>query len=404
MTTAPPPRQPPRAQHPREVGRAVAGLATALVAHAVLLVFIRGAEPRRLFDAPPATAPIALEIVTRVEEQAPDTPSTRRPPSREPSPAPRPPQDDALAPPIEPPPAPASEAAAAAPPSPAVPTTEGPSLMRQPRDDGAIGRALGTDGPLSPSVAGLEGALDLKVDGPMSDAARAGLTAERNLLADMADDAVSVGLADDYFRALRNRVETNWRPAMKELNDGGASVTQVGMMKSFFEERSAWDEMWRAYRDLGQQYARGQQPVLEPARKERLRELMRSRKGMFRLHAISEVVLTQSPDGKIVTLEMPLPSGHPGIDEGVKDAIATAIDAMPDPPPARVHHGRPFQSTWRLRATWSMVPPTALLTGSGFDITPKGIDVDIPFEIKLKTNVLLLRTSTPVGVSAADDP
>ena len=158
--------------------------------------------------------------------------------------------------------------------------------------------------------------------------------------------------------------------------------------------------MWRAYLDLAKMYAQGQRPRLEQARQERLRELMRSRKGMFRFHAISELVLTQGPDGKVVTIEMPLTSGHPGIDEGAKDAIATAVSAMVDAPPARVTNGQSFTSTWRMRATWTMVPPTAFLTGAGFDITPKGITIDVPFDIKLKTAVLLMRTDS--GASASD--
>ena len=134
------------------------------------------------------------------------------------------------------------------------------------------------------------------------------------------------------------------------IADGGESVTQSGMMKSVVDDRVAWDEAWRAYLDLAKQYANGQRPRLEPARLERLRELMRSRKGAWRFHAISEVVLTQGPDGRILTLEMPLPSGHPGIDEGVKDALVSAVKAMTDPPPAHVHQEAPFSSNWRLRA------------------------------------------------------
>ena len=159
----------------------------------------------------------------------------------------------------------------------------------------------------------------------------------------------------------------------------------------------------RAYLDLAKQYSVGQQPKLETARMDRIRELMRSRKGMFRFHAISEVVLTQGPDGKVLTIEIPLSSGHPGIDEGAKDAITTAVSAMVDPPSVRVHHGRSFTSTWRMRATWTMVPPTAFLTGAGFDITAKGFTIDVPFDITLKTFVGLLRTDAHAHSSSSDD-
>lgn len=236
----------------------------------------------------------------------------------------------------------------------------------------------------------------------MSDSQAAARSAKRMLQDDLADDAVSAGLTDDYFRLLRGHVETGWQPAMAELNDGGASTSQVGMMRSFVEDTAAWGEMWQAYLDLSKQYANGVPPTLEPARKERLRELMRSRKGAFRVHAISEVKLTQGPDGKVLMLELPLPSGHPRVDDGVREALTRAVTAMIDPPSPRVHHGRSFSSWWRLRATWTMVPPTAFLTGAGFDITPKGITVDVPFDIKLTTHVMLLRTDVrPDG--GADD-
>ena len=54
---------------------------------------------------------------------------------------------------------------------------------------------------------------------------------------------------------------------------------------------------------LAKQYANGVQPRLESQRLERLRELMRSRQGAFRVQAISEVKLTQDPSGKIQLLE-----------------------------------------------------------------------------------------------------
>ena len=386
--------------------RELTALTVALALHGVLLVVITVSRVRRFFPEaerrtveltllepapPPASAP--PEVAPEDERPTPP-PRPRAAPALAPSASERPTPDET---PAEPPPAPAPA------PAPALPEASG-SLVRLPQKDQGIARVFGTgDGPL-PSVATLEGSLDLKADGPLSDRARTTKNVQRMLADDLADDVVVAGLADDYFRTLKDHIEIAWRPAMKELNDGGESVTQIGMMKSLAADRVAWDEAWRAYLDLAKQYANGQKPALEPARRERLRELMRSRKGMFRFHAISEVELTQGPDGRVVTLELPLSSGHPGIDEGVKDAIVAAIGALVDPPPARVHRGEPFSSKWRLRATWTMVPPTALLTGSAFDITPKGFEIDVPFDIKLKTHVLLLRTSAAPGVSSGDAP
>lgn len=387
--------------------RDLVALLAALSLHGALLVYVTAAEVRRYFpDSPERVVELTLvEPAPPPAETAPEVPAPvddRATPPPRPREAPEPSAPDIPAPPAEEPPAPSAPVEGPPPaPAPALPADSG-SLVRLPAKDGGIASVFGTgDGPL-PSVATLEGSLDLKAEGPVSDRARARRNVQRMIAADMADDIVIAGLADDYFRTLKGHVETSWRPAMKELNDGGESVTQIGMMKSLVEDRVAWDEAWRAYLDLAKQYANGQKPSLEPARRERIRELMRSRKGAFRFHAISEVELTQGPDGRILTLEMPLPSGHPGIDDGVKDAFVQAIRAMTDAPPTRVHKEAPFSSKWRMRATWTMVPPTALLTGAGFDITPKGFEIDVPFDINLKTHVLLMRTSVTPAVAAGD--
>ena len=349
--------------------------------------------PAPVAPVPPPAPPEALE--------PPEAPAPTKPRLAPPA-APTTPAEAPATP--QAPPAPATPPAmATAPPTAELPasTSPSPSLMRLPRGPGALDAVLGTGGALGISRDGLAGALDIRSDGPASDSIVAARKATRTLQEDLADDAVSAGLADDYFRTLRGRVETSWLPAVKQLNDGGERTTQLGMMKSVVEDRAAWGEMWLAYMDLAKQYANGVQPRLESQRLERLRELMRSRQGAFRVQAISEVKLTQDPSGKIQLLEFPLTSGHPGIDDGMRDAIAAAIDALPDAPPPRLHHGRSFSSWWRLRATWTMVPPTAFFSGSSFDITPRGFAVDVPFQIKLTTNVMLLRTDGRTGVEAS---
>ena len=255
-----------------------------------------------------------------------------------------------------------------------------------------LNAVLGAGGALGPSQSALTGALDLQVDAPVKDSLAATRNATRQLQDDLADDAVSAGLADDYFRVLNEHIRTAWQPAVKELNDGGTSTTQMGMMQGLVEDRAAWGEMWLAYMDLAKQYANGVQPRLQTQRTERLRELFRSRKGAFRVQAIAEVKLSIDPTGKVQLMEFTMPSGHTGVDDGVSKAIAYAVQAMPELPPQRFHHGRSFTSLWRLRATWSMVPPTAFFSGASFDITPRGFTADVPFQIKLNTNVMLIRT------------
>ncbi len=385
---------------PRGPTREALAVAAATVVHLALLLYVTQAQPR-VHVRPRPQASVAMQLVRAV----PPATSAALPVADRPPPQVRAPTTPIVAEPVvQPPTAPLVadvSAQHAADPSPApagvAPTASAPSgtsLLRVRPDDGAIGRVLGTGGVLGPSTALLEGALDERAQGPLSDHARAEQRIKEAILADLADDEVTSGMTDDYFRTLKDHVITQWRPAMKDLNDGGERVTQVGMMRDVFQEREAWGEMYQAYSDLAKQYATGSAPTLQPARRERLKELMRSRKGAFRFHAIIELVLTQGPDGRVLTIDATLPSGHLGIDEGVKDAISRGVQAMPDPPPLRVHGGQSFTSTWRFRATWMMVPPTAFFTGTSFDITPKGFQIDVPFDIQLKTNVLLMRTRT----------
>jgi hypothetical protein len=390
----------------RRLLRPAAAFGAALALHVALVLVVVQSEVRTLFPRRPTTERVEVRftpgpVATPPPPPPPPSPATPIKATRRPS-TPTTPSTATTQPATPPTPAapPPTATAPMTPPEPTLPAGSG-SVVRLPSSS-TLDRVLGAGGALGPSRAMLEGALDLQVDGPLSDAAAAARTATRALQDDLADDAVSVGLADDYFRTLRERIETAWKPEVRQLNDGGASTTQVGMMRSLVDDTGAWGEVWQAYLDLAKQYGNGLQPRLEPARRERLRELMRSRRGAFRVVAITEAKLTLDPSGKILLFEVTLPSGHPGIDDGIKNAIAQALAAMPDEPPARVSHGRSFSSWWRLRATWTMVPPTAFLTGAGFDVTSKGFTVDVPFDIKLSTNVSMQRTDA--RTTATSDP
>lgn len=305
--------------------------------------------------------------------------------------------------PAEPAAPPPPDVPVAPPPSTMKPTTDveretpDDSLMRLPKrkdgdTGGLMGRVLGENelGALAPSLTTLEGALDYRADKPMSDQERVATVAKRMIEDELASDVVDSGLADDYFREFKRRLDVAWKPAVKQLNDGGRQASRMGFMKDFGSNPRAFGEMWETYLDVAGQYARGQKPTITQKKREHLREVMRSRKGNFRVQAISELMLTQAPDGKILTIEVPLSSGHPNIDEGMRNAMVAAVAAMPDKPPSRLSRGRSFRSKWRMRATWRMVPPTALMSGASFDIGKNGLEADLPFAVKLKTNTMLL--------------
>jgi hypothetical protein len=385
--------------------RLLGSVVVATFLHVALLFVVLQLETR-VYPASPDPTPILVfeppspAPLPEVEEE-PEPEVVEPEPVPEPEPAAEPdevPRDEV--PPAEPLPAsdeprpdePLPAPTEPAPPAPPAPTLEAgsDSPVRLEPAPSLMGRVMGQGSdPFGLKLNELERGLSYRADGPMSDERRAAVTAKRMLEDDLAEDAVEAGLADDYFRELRHRVDTAWRPAKKQLNDGGGHVDQIGMMKDFGSSPAAWGEVWEIYLDVAQQYARGERPRVDKKRIGKIRELFRSRQGNFRFHAITEVVITQAADGQVLTIEMPLSSGHPGFDDGIRDAIMTATEVMPDKPPPRLTHGRPFRSKWRMRATWTMVPPTAFLTGNSWDIGPKGVEVDVPFQIKLKKRVLL---------------
>lgn len=409
----------------REPLRLGASAVLAAVVHVALALLVLSLEEKPLFEpaarvaveliervpSPPAPEPEAFE--PEASESEPLPPEPEAPPAPPPPPKPRPePKAEPTPepPPVEPPPAPVdpsppsepapapssdapvdAPAGAPAPPAPALPSGSDSSVRVKPREPSFMDRVLGTgNDPFGTTLKDLEGGLEYKAEGPMSDGERAQKMARRIIEDELADDAVSAGLVDDYFRALRTRVETAWQPAKKQLNDGGQAATQVGMLSDLGQNPQAIGEMWETYLDIARQYARGEKPTIDKRRAERLRELFRSRKGNFRVHAVTEVVVTQAADGQILTIEIPTSSGHPAFDEGVRDAFVAAARAMVEKPPHRLSNGRAFRSTWRMRATWIMVPPTAWLSGAGWDISPKGVTIDVPFDIKLRTRVMLV--------------
>jgi len=400
----------------RSRSRATAAFVVAFVAHVVVALVTERASLR---VAREDDARLTVDIVTLpplppppVEEPPIEEPVVEEPPAEEP-PAEKPPEKIEEPPPVveaSPPQAPVTDERApeddTPPPviatdTPAPPSENGAAipegmtsedLLRR-RPSGPMGKVLGTD-PFATKLSDIEKALDFKAEGPMSDKDRAAANAKRFIQDEMSQDTVVLGLVDDYFRELKNRMETAWQPAAKDLNDGGESTSRVGFTRDFAVNRAAWGEVLELYMDMAEQYGKAEKVSVDRKRVERMRELFRSKRGNLRFHAISEVILTQAPDGAMLTVEFPISSGHPGIDEGIKEAFARAISVMPAPPPERLHHGRTFKSHWRLRATWRMIPPTALMTGAAFDVSAKGVDVDMPFQIKLTTHVMLTNVDT----------
>ena len=125
-----------------------------------------------------------------------------------------------------------------------------------------------------------------------------------------------------------------------------------------------------------------------------MRELWNAKRTGWDMNVIAEIAVQQDHDGRLTMFDFLLSTGHKGIDEGIREAMSSAITHLKNDPPEGLAHGQSFESRWRLRATWRMVPPTALLTGGSFNVTPKGIDMDIPFALHLNTAVELKSIKT----------
>jgi hypothetical protein len=393
--------------------RHLAALAIAVLLHAMLLWWVSQADLQRM---PRGEDAVIMEIV----EVKPPPPEAEEPEETKP---PEPESVEKTAPPL------VKEALAALPPMPPPvepapippePTVPPPPIIEfqdpgagadAPRMNGKAGdsrmQAVVGVGPgtLMPSFGDLEGALDDKAVGPRSDAQRTEAVAKAFIEEELTKDAIELGLVDDYLRVLKNTLATAWRPARAELNDGGKKVGRIGFLQNAYSPNPAWGELWQTYFEMAEQYAKtGTKPRISRKKLNRLRELMRSRQRPFRFSTISEVQISQDAEGKLLHVDIALTSGHPRIDAGIKSAVARALQVMPHPPPALMTHGKSTKTRWRFRATWTMIPPTAWLQGAAWDIGPKGLEFDVPFQIKLKTKVALVDLDAARRGAATESP
>jgi hypothetical protein len=364
-------------------------LVVAAALHAILLFWVSIADVEQ---TPRTRDAVALKIVDILPPQKRHVEMEPEPEAARPDPAPEPPRPLPRETPIAevvPPKGPDIETA---PPSVDVALESGGPRLAPGPADSKMSAVVGI-GPraLTPNLGQLEGALDDQAVGPRSDGERTAAVAREFIEEELSRDAISLGLVDDYLRVLKDTITTAWRPARAQLNDGGKKVGRVGFMQNAYSPNPAWGELWQTYFDLAGQYARtGTKPRITKKKLERLRELMRSRQRPFRFSTISEIEIAQDAQGKLLHVDIALGSGHPLIDVGIKEAVARALRVMPNAPPLLMTHGKSTKSRWRFRATWTMIPPTAWLQGAGWDIGPKGLEFDVPFQIKLKTVVALV--------------
>jgi hypothetical protein len=281
---------------------------------------------------------------------------------------------------------------------------------------------------LTAELGTLEDAIPHRAPGPMSDKER--LQGELNsfLNGALAARDVRRGMVDDWFRGLGAGIERQWRPSARELNDPSQG-TRAAILGRFALNPKEWGEYGPLYlqevvgllqRDTAKDptlaftpdpaapTVLGQVENDERARLEALRKLLAENKQALRYIARARVVVSHRADGSVDSIEIVNPSGHERIDEGMVLAVERALLAVGAPLPTTPGGAAPPRSEWLLSAVWQVTPlrcaavdtvdnsgPIAgqsrsMSCGARWDITPDGVEVEKPFELKLHTDVELL--------------
>jgi hypothetical protein len=270
--------------------------------------------------------------------------------------------------------------------------------------------------------------------GPRSDAKRAEERTRGYLQGMLARADVQNGMADDYHRLLGQTLKRQWRPHGKELNRGGEEASRNRILLDFITNPTRWKEFFDLYvkeafaiREgmrnpdfrhevttsadtvMGQQIARLNAELPTEFDED---ERGGPRRQAFRYVVQARIKIQHDGHGEVQAVEILHSSGHPEIDRGIREAVKRSDVVFDVQTPARVADGGPFENTWLFKATWQVVPPICMgdLLSSAqnptarslevgcvkqFDITSKGIEVEMPFDVKLLTEVNLIE-SQPV--------
>lgn len=307
-----------------------------------------------------------------------------------------------------------------------------------------LDRVMGQGAPsaLGIDLPSLEGALDFRAPGPMSDKERGERAVTGYLKGALAQHDVRRGLADDYFRRFGKVIERQWRPQKGELNDGGKAVSQLGILQDFLLNPARWGEYYKLYvvevmapmmaafgldhtlrhvPDPSAPTMAGQRELSPDELQQKLLEELGTRKQALRFSASARLRVFHDDKGRVMAIEVLASSGHPRLDDGMRQALERAAAALSEDAPPGVAAGRPFTSEWLLDARWQMTPPRcyAMQMGGGppqpipedpittfqcapkWDITRDGLEVERPFEVKLHTEARLLEVQpAPEGGAA----
>ena len=276
-----------------------------------------------------------------------------------------------------------------------------------------------------PSTKALGEALDYQPeserDQKLSGGKLAAARANRALKRDLAFHDVTVGLADDWFRTLKDATERHFRPTPGDL-DNPAEVTRVAIVANYLKDPSSWDDDARAAlepflqadrlasKNPIERLALGNSASLGQAndtlmRRSTIDDLLRRKDAGLAVRFAFEVDVHHAADGAITAIDVLRTEFERALVEKVRLAVQRAVQAAP-PVPAQVAHGRPFLSRWLLVATWYLDPPrphfassNSLFTDDGtpppfmisgtFDVAQAGISSS-SVDVKMKSSAELL--------------
>jgi hypothetical protein len=287
----------------------------------------------------------------------------------------------------------------------------------------------GSKGPRQ-STRSLAAALDFRPeqdeDFGKSGAVLAAARAERHLRASLAFHDVTVGMASDWFREVKQAAERGFRPGAADLDNPG-EVSRAAIMANFLQDPSSWDD--EAKRVLGPLLQatslHSQDPIKRLAlgasanlgshndtqlRMSTIEDLLRRKEAGLSVRFAFEVDVHHDGEGKVTAVDVLRSHFEKQLQEKIRLAIDDAVKAAATAP-ALIAGGKPFRSRWLFAATWFIDPPGCLAMpsdamgatpgvpqvscGGTFDVTSEGVATS-SFDVRQRVTAELLRV-TPLS-------
>ena len=229
---------------------------------------------------------------------------------------------------------------------------------------------------------------DLPLRG-LSDEERIALRVERWAADGKARDRVRAGLVDPYFARLGERLRKAFEPGWDSLDPALADASIVSAL-------GRWGKDWLAtagrYGEKGSPYFEGETPtglgdelpqpytggdptlVQLDTMHTVWRDWAAGRIGGTELDALVRVV--QSPEGRLLEVEVVRSSGKPRYDEMAKEAVRRALERPLKPKRSGTGlglQGDEIVSLWKFRTRFTVVPPATALPAAGGGIAVSGM-------------------------------